>query len=164
LHLSTSYLIECSLFFWRKGTLTKKRGALKQYVAKLSYSLFIPNNKIKCSITIDGKTAEEEVVLPGNIGIAAGGSLITWNHEGNSDFVYVYEKESSDTTYTSLDSSNDVKSMFSVPKEAYPKPGTQYILNVIVRNTVNDVFSSLSPESASISASDVYSILVTTSL
>ncbi len=136
--------------------------SLKQYKANISYSLLTPNQKIKCSITIDGKTAEEEVVLPGNIGISGGGSLVTWNHEGNSDYVYVQEV-GSDTTYMSLNNSNDVNSMFTVPNEAYPKTGTQYVLNVIVRNTVNNAFSSLSPESAIITASDLFSILVTTS-
>lgn len=133
--------------------------SLKQYIGNPSYSIFTPGNKIKFSITIDSITAEEEVVLPGNIGIAAGGTLLTWNHEGNGDYVYVHEVDS-DTTYMSLDSSDDVNSIFNVPVEAYPKTGTKYILNVVVRNTVNDVFSSLSPESATITVSDRYNILV----
>lgn len=113
--------------------------SLKQYKKEFSHAIFTPNNKIKCSITIDGKTAEEEVVLPGNISISSP-TFVMWNHEGNSDYVYVQEV-GSDTTYMSLDSSEDVNSVFNDPVQAYPKTGTQYILNVIVSNTVNNAFS-----------------------
>lgn len=135
--------------------------SLKQYKKEFSHAIFTPNNKIKCSITIDGKTAEEEVVLPGNISISSP-TFVMWNHEGNNDYIYVQEV-GSDTTYMSLDSSDDINSVFHVPVEAYPKTGTQYILNVIVSNAVNNAFSSLSPESAIITATDRFNILFTTS-
>lgn len=59
---------------------------LKQYIVDLDYSEFIPNQKVKCSITIDDKTAEEEVVFPGDIIPSSDGSSVSWKYDGNSDF------------------------------------------------------------------------------
>jgi len=137
---------------------------LKQYIVDLDYSEFVPNQKVKCSITIDGKTAEEEVVFPGDITPSSDGSSVSWKYDGNSDFIFVQEIESEETgylnstaSYQSTDNSSDLSSPASIPASAYPKTGTSYLQTTVIRSLVYNAFSSLSPKTAIITASDFLS-------
>lgn len=140
---------------------------MEQYWAEFDYSDFTPNQKIKCSITIDGQTAEEEVVLPGDITSSSDGSSVSWKYEGNGDFIYTQEIESeekgtlsSTSAYESYDESSDLSSPASIPATAYPKTGAAYLQTTVVRNSVHSAFSSLSPKSAYIIAIDMVSVKI----
>lgn len=140
---------------------------VKQYMAELDYSVFTPNQKVKCSITIDGKTAEEEVTFPGDITPSTDGSSVSWKHEGDGDFIYIQEIESeengrlsSNATYESIKNSNDLSSPATIPASAYPKTGTSYLQTTVVRNSVNNAFSSFSPLLATIVVNDLKSVKI----
>jgi len=138
---------------------------LERYIAQIEYSDITPGQKVKCSITIDGKTAEEEVVMPGDVTPSSDGSSVSWKHEGNGDFIYIQEIQpdgllSRETTYMSSEEKGDLTSPAAIPASAYPKTGTAYLLTTVVRNSKYNAFSSLSAESAIITASDLVSARV----
>jgi len=139
----------------------------KRYTADLDYSDIKPNQKIKCSITIDGKTAEEEVVFPGDITSSPDGSSVSWKCEGNGDFIYVQEIESEEdgttsetTSYESYPGISDLSSPASVPATAYPKTSTAYLQTTVVQKKLNNAFSSLSPKWAIFTVSDMLSVKI----
>lgn len=147
-------------------TLTFESVLFKQYMAEVDYSDITPNKKIKCSITIDDKTAEEEVAMPGDVTSSSDGSSVSWKYEGNNDFIYIQEIQSdgllsTETAYMSTEEKRDLSSPATIPANAYPKTGAEYLLTTIVRNSAYNVFSSLSVESAIITVSDLVSVKIT---
>ncbi len=138
---------------------------LKQYMAQIDYSDITPGQKIKCSITIDGKTAEEEVLMPGDITPSSDGSSVSWKHEGNGDFFYVEEMQPdgviyTGTTYMSAEEKNDLSSPAAIPASAYPETGATYLLTTHVCNNKYNAFSSLAAESAVLTATDIVSVRI----
>lgn len=150
------------------GTTIPFEGTIfKQYYSELDYSTLKPGEKFKCSITINGQTAEEEVVFIGNITSSTDGASVSWQHDGNGDFIYVQEIESesngmlsSNATYESSYVSSDLSSPANIPASAYPKAATAYLQTTVIKKSVFNAFSSLSPQLATLIAIDMTNVKI----
>lgn len=86
------------------------------YVAGTKYVL--------TTVTSAGTAAVTFTAPGGSVSISSNGTTITWNTEGNSDYVTVYDYLNPTMFYNSADATPDINSPFLVPAAVYSVYGS----------------------------------------
>jgi len=127
----------------------EKSGATAGYTAGIVYSVLIE--------TEYGDFLCERTGPGGNIALA--GNTVTYQYEGNSDFLFV--KQGASVIYNSMDFMADIDSGFEIPGSAFPDPG-DYSVSVYPYHVEANAFTGpVVPNSGDIMIEALTTIAVT---
>ncbi len=141
---------------------------LSSYVLDVDYNALTPGSFAKVSITLNGTTYADSIIIPGGITLSQTGLSASWNYEGNRDQVHVSPLNSNDmpdtqnATFSTLKgvgttATNDVTSPFEIAGASVPSTDW-YEVMIYVQSSKSGFASIPGIKSGVMTATDVVSV------